>query len=216
MNCKRTGKRILAFTVAALFAGVVAAAQQQPGATPPGQQPGQASPPPNMPNSPEAGAGVPGSEDSMSRSFGDQMFVRDTLAGSTAEAQMSLLAEQRSPSSDVKQYGQNMVLIHNQLEDQLKPIAQQLGVKENPKLNKKQKQQVDALKTLSGPAFDQAYIQDMAKAQKHDVKQFKTEANAAQTPAIQQAAKMDEPVFSQHLQVLEQIAQNHNVTIATK
>ncbi|MGH9605773.1 MAG: DUF4142 domain-containing protein [Terracidiphilus sp.] len=224
MNRKQTAKRILTFTVAALFAGAVAIAQQ-PGSQPgmpnqPGQQPGQPAQPgqPTMPGqtAPNSEAGVPGMQESMSRTFGDQVFLRDTLASSALEARMSLLAEQKSPSPDVKRYGQRMVLVHNQLEDQLKPIATQLGVSEKDKLSKKQEHQVDQLQSLSGPAFDRAYIETMVKDQKHDVKEFKTEQDSSQTSAIQQAARMDAPVYAQHLRALEQIAQAHNVTIAEK
>ncbi|MGH9598277.1 MAG: DUF4142 domain-containing protein [Terracidiphilus sp.] len=222
MSASETGKRFLVFTSAALFAGAVAMAQQQPGGMPnqpnqqPGQpsMPGQQSPTPGYSNNPETG--VPGAQESMSRSFADEVFVRDILQSSAVEAQMSQLAEQRSASGDVKQFGQQMVLIHNELDKQLRPIASQLGVRQNPKLGKKQKREFGQLTALSGPAFDRAYIEEMAKHQRHDVKLFKTEASTAQSPRIQHAARMDAPVFSQHLKRLERIAQNHGVTLAKK
>ncbi|HUA96794.1 MAG TPA: DUF4142 domain-containing protein [Terracidiphilus sp.] len=216
-----TGKKILTLSAATLFAGAMALAQQQPGGSgsqSPNNQPPTATTPgePGYPGSGVPGSGVPGAQQSMSRSFEDQEFLRDAFQGSAIQAQMSELAEEKSPSPDVKQYGAHMVQIHNELDTQLKPIADQLGVKENQKLSKKEKQKVEQLNALSGPDFDRTYIQEMAMQQKHAVKQFKTEADAGQTPAIKQAARMDEPIFSQHLKVLEQIAQSHNVTIAQK
>ena len=217
MCARQTGKRIVTFAAAAFFTVAAAMAQQQPG-TPnqPSQppMPGQQSPEPGYPNTPEAGN--PGLNQPASQSFADEAFIQDTLENSAVEARMSELAENKSPSPDVKQFGQHVVLIHSQLDNQLQPIAAQLGVKEDRKLTKKQKQQVGKLQALSGPAFDQAYIQEMAKDQKRDVKEFKAEADSSQTPAIQQAARMDAPVFQQHLQALQQIAENHNVTIAKK
>jgi len=217
MSARRTGKRIVTFAAAAIFTIAAAIAQQQPNQpNQPNQpaMPGQQSPTPGYPNNPEAEN--PGMNQPASQSFADEAFIQDTLKNSAAEARMSELAQTKSPSPDVKQFGQHMVSIHNQLENQLQPIAAQLGVKEDQKLTKKQKQQVGKLQALSGPAFDQAYIQEMAKDQKHDVKEFKSEAASSQTPAIQQAARMDAPVFQQHLQVLQQIAENHNVAIAQK
>lgn len=212
----RIGVGVLTLAVAAGLTGVSAAAQLPGGGSqqvPPNQQtmPGQQNP--NAPGNP--GAMTPGMEATGPQSFADQAFVRTTLEGSAAEAQMSQLAEQKSSSSDVKQYGQHMVQIHQQLTHQMQPIAKKLGVNENPKPTKKEKKEIDALKTLSGPSFDQAYIQAMAKNQQHDVKTFKTEEQAAQDPMVQEVAKMDEPVFTEHLQVLQQIAQAHNVTIAS-
>lgn len=222
------GKRVLAIFGAALLGGAMAMAQAgQPGMG--GQQnptPGQ---PPQNPNgsgypdgypgqTPGAtpGAGPEGRQGSMSQSYADQAFVSKTLSNSAAESQMSQLATQKSQSPDIKQYGEKMVQIHSQLAQQLQPVANMLGVETDRKPSKKDKKEIDQLKTLNGPEFDQAYIKAMARRQKHDVKSFKDEQTAAQSPAIRKAAQLDEPVLSQHLQILEQIAQNHNVTIAEK
>jgi putative membrane protein len=226
MMSKYAGRKILATVSAALLAAAVAMAQQgQPGmgggqqSPQPGQpqQPGES---PTTPGYPGAGttpgAGPEGPGGSMSRSFQDQAFLTQTFQNSSAEAQMSQLATQKSQSADVKQYGQRMVQIHSQLDKQLQPVAQMMGVKATQKPSKKQRKEIAQLQTLSGSAFDQAYIKAMVNDQKHDVKSFKEEETAAQSPTIKKAAQIDEPVLSQHLQILEQLAQNHNVTIASK
>jgi putative membrane protein len=222
------GKRVLAILSAVLLAGAVAMAQDgQPGMgggqqspTPGQQQPGEPGQPgsPNAPGNPGGypGAGPAGTQGSMSQSFADQSFVTKTLSNSAAESEMSQLAAQKSSSPDVKQYGQKMVKIHSELSQQLQPVAKMLGVKSDQKPSKKDKKAIEQLKTLNGPAFDQAYIKAMVNDQKHDVKSFKDEESAAQSPTVKKAAQMDEPVLSQHLQILEQLAQNHNVTIASK
>lgn len=224
----KDGKKVLAIFGAALLGGAVAMAQAgQPGMgggqenPMPGQQsqPGQPGENPGYPGGrPGAypGAGPEGPQGSMAQSYADQEFVTRTLSNSSAEAEMSQLATEKSQSPDVKQYGQKMVKIHSQLAQQLQPVAHMLGVKADQKPSKKDKKQIEQMKTLNGPAFDQAYIQAMAKDQKHDVKSFKDESTAAQNPTVKKAAQMDEPVLSQHLQILEQLAQNHNVTIAEK
>lgn len=222
------GKRVLAIFSAVLLAGAVALAQEgQPGMgggqespTPGQQQPGE----PGQPGSPNPsanpggypGAGPAGTQGSMSQSFADQSFVTKTLSNSAAEGEMSQLAAQKSSSPDVKQYGQKMVKIHSELSQQLQPVAKMLGVKSDQKPSKKDKKAIEQLKTLNGSAFDQAYIKAMVNDQKHDVKSFKDEESAAQSPTVKKAAQMDEPVLSQHLQILEQLAQNHNVTIASR
>lgn len=216
----KAGKKILTMGAALLLAGAVAFAQGPPGdqqTMPPGQQtPGEPNSP-NNPNSPAYPPGAPegpgGQGNSMSQSYADQQFITHTLSNSAAEAEMSKLAAEKSSSPDIKSYGQKMVQIHSELSTQLKPVAQTLGVKADPKPSKKDRKQIDQLKTLSGDEFDQAYIKAMVRDQRHDVKAFKDEQTAAQSPTIKQAARMDEPVLSQHLQVLEQIAQNHKVSL---
>jgi putative membrane protein len=104
-----------------------------------------------------------------------------------------------------------MVQDHTQLGDQMKPIAQQLGVKEPKGPSKKDKELIAKLETLSGPQFDEAYIQAMVKDHKQDLKDFKDAAQTAQNPNVKQAAQQGAGVISQHLQMIQQIAQNHNV-----
>jgi putative membrane protein len=159
---------------------------------------------------------MPDSNQGNPQAYADQSFLHDTLEGNTAQVQMSQLAQEKSSSDDVKQFGQKMVQIHTELNDQLAPAAKQLGVNEPKSPSKKQKKQLEQLQALSGPDFDTAYIQAMAKQQQHDLKEFKDEAQSGQNPNLQQAAKQDEPVLNEHYQVLQKLAQAHNVTLESQ
>ena len=210
----RSGKRNLLIVAACLWA-CTAAMGQQPGGSQ-ANSPNQQSTSPNGP----ASAGSPGAEmpgvDQPTQPIADQAFVRETMEGDNAQVAMSQLAQQKSSSDDVKQFGQKMVQIHSELNQQLQPAAKQLGVDEPKGPSKKQKQEIAKLETLSGPDFDTAYIQAMAKQQQHDLKGFKDEATAGQNPNVQMAAKQDAPILEQHYQVLEKLAQVHNVTLESK
>jgi putative membrane protein len=109
-----------------------------------------------------------------------------------------------------------MVEDHTQLGEQMKPIAQQLGVKEPKGPSKKDKQLMAKLEGLSGPQFDEAYIQAMVKDHQEDLKEFKDEAQTAVNRNVKQAAQQGAGVISQHLQLIQQIAQTHNVTVEDK
>jgi putative membrane protein len=187
----------------------MAVAQVQPGQPgTPGQQQ------PNVPNQQPItpGTGTTG-PDSLAnqQAIADQAFVRKALEGGAAEVQLGQLAQQKSQSNDVKQFGQKMVEDHTQLSEQMKPIAQQLGVKEPKGPSKKEKQLMAKLEGLSGPQFDEAYIQAMVKDHKDDLREFKDEAQTAQNQNVKQAAQQGAGVISQHLQMIQQIAQSHNV-----
>lgn len=149
-------------------------------------------------------------------SFADQSFLRKTLEDNQAQVQMGQLAEQKSSSTDVKQFGEKMAQVHEQLSAQMKPLAQKLGVSEPKEPSKKERQEIEQMQSLSGADFDTAFIKAMMKEQQSDLKDFKNEAQSAQDPNVQHLAKMDEPVLSQHLQLLEQLAQAHNVTMESK
>lgn len=202
--------RILIFT-AAIFAGAAALAQQ-PGT---GAQPQQAMP--NQQPQPQATqGGLNGIATANAASPGDQMFVDSIFKSDAAEVQLGQLAMQKSQSDDVKQFGQKMVLNRTKLDEQLKPIAEELDVSKPKSPSKKDKQLIAKLETLSGPEFDQEYIKAVVKDHEQAVKDFKNEAESTQNPNLQQAAKMDERVIAEHLQAAEQIAQSHNVSLDAK
>jgi putative membrane protein len=176
--------------------------QQQP------QQPTGATTSPGMSPSP----GMPGTANN-EQAYSDAVFVQDAMQNSEAQVAMSQLAVTKSPSTDVQQFGQKMVQIHTALGNQLKPAAKQLGVDEPKGPSKKEKQEIAKLEGLSGPDFDTAYLTALAKEQQKNLRAFKDEETSAQSPGLQQAAKQDEPILTEHYQVLEKLAQAHNVTI---
>jgi len=191
----------------------MAVAQYQPGGA--GQQQ------PNMPNqqqpvTPSTGTIGPASSLANQQATPDQACDSKALEGGAGEVQLGQFAQQQSQSEDVKQVGQKMVEDHTQLAEQMKPIAQQLGVKEPKGPSKKDKQLIAKLEGLSGPQFDEAYIQAMVKDHKEDLKEFKDEAQAAQNQNVKQAAQQGAGVISQHLQLIQQIAQSHNVATEGK
>lgn len=211
----KSGKGVLLIAASSLWVCASVVAQQPGGGA---AQQGSPSQQQQMPNQP-GGAGnpaMPGTAQSSQAPVGDQMFVRETMEGDDAQVALSQLAQQKSQSDDVKQFGQKTVQIHTELNQQLTPAAKQLGVQEPKGPSKKAKKEIAKLEALSGPDFDTAYIQAMAKQQEHDLKQFKDEASSGQSPNIQQAAKQDEPVLTEHYQVLEKLAQAHNVTLESK
>jgi putative membrane protein len=181
-------------------------AQQQP--TMPGQQPTTST----MPN---AGA-TPGAGPN-SDNFGEQAFVSKALQGGVAEVQLGQLAEQKSQSNDVKQFAQKMVSDHTQMSEKwFKPVAKQMGVSEPKGPSKKDKKLIQKLQGLSGQDFDTQYIQAMVKDHKEDLKDFKSEAETAQDPNVKQIATQGSNIIQQHLQLIEQIAQAHNVPLEGK
>jgi putative membrane protein len=182
-----------------------------------GQAPGTAASPSMPAQQPMATAGSPADSGfPNAQTLDDKEFLRKALQGDEAEVQLGQLAEQKSQSDDVKQFGQKMVQDHTELSDQVKPIAQQLDVRQPKGLSKKDKQLVASLEGLSGPQFDQEYIKAMVKDHEQDLKEFKSEATMSQDPNVKKVAEEGSNLISQHLQLIEQIAQKHNVETASR
>lgn len=206
----------LSKTIPALFTLLLAAAsaaQQQPGG---GMQNPGGTPPQGAPMTTQPGTAAAGTEQNTMQTMADQEFVKSTFENDDAQVRLSQLAEDKSASQDVKQFGQRMVEIHNQLNQQLDPVAKQLDVSQPKGPSKKEKEEIAKLQALSGPAFDIEYIQDMAKEQEQSLKKFRDESQTTGDAALQQAAKQDEPVLSQHFDILKKLAEAHNVPIEEK
>src|SRR5258705_4131123 len=212
MISRRRCRRILLGSASTVLMSAMAVAQYRPGGGAGQQQPNM---PSQQPTTPTTGTTGPDSLANQ-QATADQAFVRKALEGGAAEIQLGQLAQQKSQSEDVKQFAQKMVEEHTQLAEQMKPIAQQLGVKEPKGPSKKDKQLIAKLEGLSGPQFDEAYIQAMVKDHKEDLKEFKDEGQAAQNQNVKQAAQQGAGVISQHLQLIQQIAQSHNVATEGK
>lgn len=206
-----TRRRIWLSAIPTLFVATALVAQTPGGGAP--QQPQQ----PSMPSqqttgmTPSATNGAPG------QNYADQAFLTKAMEGGDAEVQLGQLAQQKSQSNDVKQFAQKMVSEHQQMEDKwFKPVAKKLNASEPKGPSKKDKKLIEKLQGMSGPEFDTAYIQAMVKDHKDDLKEFQSEAQTAQDPSVKQIAQQGSTVISQHLQLIEQIAQAHNVPVEGK
>jgi putative membrane protein len=146
----------------------------------------------------------------------DKAFVKKALEGNMAEIEMGKLALQKSNDDQVKQFAQRMVDDHGKMQDQLKPAAQQMGVKVPDGPSKSQVKSMDKMKALSGDAFDQAYIKDMVKDHKKDDSDFKLEAQSTQNPQLKHLVMQSDQIIESHLQQAQQIAQTKGTTQKAK
>ena len=149
-------------------------------------------------------------------SFADQAFVKSVMERDAGEEQMGQLAQQKSQSDDVKKLGQKVSDERTALDGQLKTIAKSLEVGAPKGPSKKDKQVIANLQALSGAQFDEEYIKAIDKAYKEDNKAIEIEIQNTQDPSVRAAAQQIEGVLSQHLQVIEHVAQAHNVALDAK
>src|SRR3984885_9861776 len=203
------GKKAVAAAGPLLLCGSMGLAQvSRPSEGQAGQTPGQTDP--NM-NSQMNGMQQAGQQSPI-----DRMFVTKAMQGSMAEVQLGQLTLEKSNNDQVKQFAQRMIDDHTKLNEQMKPVAQQLGVTPPNQISKGDRKTIAKLQALSGPAYDQAYIQDMVKDHKQDLSDFQMEASSGQDQTVKDAANQGSKVIAQHLQMIEQIAKDRNVAMASK
>jgi putative membrane protein len=178
----------------------------------------QPSQPGQNPNATGAGAGMAGAmagtagtNDPEGQGMRDKLFIHKAAEGGMAEIQLSQLAVQKSSSDEVKQFAQKMVDDHTMLNDSMKPIADQMGVKPPTKLAKKDQAELDKLNGLSGDDFDKEYLAYMVKDHHSDVRDFKQEDAMAGNSDLKAAVDKGLPVIQQHTMMVDKLAKSKGV-----
>jgi putative membrane protein len=207
------GKKSLAVAGAMLLCGSMGLAQMN--------QPTGGQTAPSSPGSPGQNGGVDQMGSMQQQQPGqpsptDRMFVKNALEGGMAEVQLAQLTLQKSNNDLVKQFAQKMIDDHTKLNEQMKPVAQQLGVQAPTQISKKDSKTIAKMQGLSGSAYDQAYIQDMVKDHKKDLSDFQMEASSGSDPTVKDAANQGSHMIAQHLQLVQQLAKDQNITVASK
>src|SRR5689334_10757965 len=115
---------------------------------------------------------------SANRMGSDSAFVTKAAVGGLAEVKLGQLATQKASSSDVKQFGQQMVDDHGKANEELKQLASSKGITLPTDLDAKHQATYDRLSKLDGAAFDRAYMQDMVADHNEDVSEFRRESKS--------------------------------------
>jgi len=100
------------------------------------------------------------------------------IAGN-AEVQLGQLASQHAASPDVKAFGEMMVKDHTKANDELKPIAQKLGITPPTELDAMHNALADKLSKLHGAAFDREYMNAMVQGHTEVLAKLKAQTGAS-------------------------------------
>jgi putative membrane protein len=136
---------------------------------------------------------------------GDRKFVMEALKGGMAEVELGKLASERASNDAVKQFGKRMADDHGKAGEELKKLAQGKGLTPPTELDGKHARLRDKLAKLSGADFDRAYVNEMVKDHKKDVKEFQREAEKAKDPDVKSFASKTLPTLQDHLKQIEDI-----------
>ncbi|HEY0760005.1 MAG TPA: DUF4142 domain-containing protein [Acidisarcina sp.] len=192
---------------AALCLTTAAYAQMTPGQSQQQTSPASGAQDPNgrMSSTDKTMAGSDQTGSGMSGQSMDKMFVHKALQGGMAEVELGQLALTKSNDPDIKAFAQKMVDDHTKMGDDMKVIAQQIGVPVPKRLSKKDQETKMKLSSLDGAAFNKSYIKDMVKDHEMDDREFKQEAQNGTIDAVKSAAATNEPTISMHLDMARKL-----------
>ena len=133
----------------------------------------------------------------------DAKFAVEAADGGMMEVKLGELALKNGSSSQVKEFGQQMVTDHGRGNAQLKALTEQKGISIPTVLSDKCQKKVDELSSKQGADFDKAYAELMVKDHKEDIDEFKKEAEKGNDPELKNWAGETLPILEHHLQMAE-------------
>jgi putative membrane protein len=136
----------------------------------------------------------------------DAAFYKKAAEGGMAEVEMGKLAQEKSSTASVKEFGAMMVADHSAANQKLKAIAAGKNIKLPMSISVGQTATKTKLEALSGATFDKSYIKGMVKDHQEDIKEFQTEATSGQDPDARAYAATTLPTLTAHLKKIQSIA----------
>ncbi|HEY6862511.1 MAG TPA: DUF4142 domain-containing protein [Burkholderiales bacterium] len=136
----------------------------------------------------------------------DRKFMEKVAQDNAAEIEAGKLASSKGSNDQVKQFGERMVQDHGQAADELKQLAQSKGVDLADTADRKHEREAKSLDKKSGADFDRAYMQQMVKDHRADLKELQKEAKNAKDPDVKAFAERTAQVVQEHLNQAQQIA----------
>jgi putative membrane protein len=143
----------------------------------------------------------------------DAAFYKKAAEGGIAEVQLGKLAQDKSPTAGVKEFGAMMVTDHSAANDKLKAVAAKKNIKLPTSPSMGQMATKTKLEVLSGDAFDKSYIKGMVKDHEEDIQEFQTEAASGQDADAKAYAAATLPTLKAHLKKIRAIASAQGVDI---
>ena len=137
----------------------------------------------------------------------DKTFVTNAASGGMLEVQLSQwMMQQPNIDASVKHVAQMMIDDHGKANDELKSIAQRKGITISPTLQPKHQSLIDQVKSQTGTAAQQKYLDIQVQAHKDTIAMFEDAVNTLKDPDLKSFAQKTLPTLRKHLDELQQIS----------
>lgn len=138
-------------------------------------------------------------------STADQTYVMNAAASDMFEIESSKVALEKATMPSVKTFAQMMVDEHGKSSAELRAAASNAGIALPPALPAEMQAKVDALRGLSGAAFDRQYLTDQRAGHQDTLAKVNSYIATAQAGPLKDHASKMTGVVQNHLNALEKI-----------
>ena len=146
----------------------------------------------------------------------DKMFLRSAAESGLAEVQFAQLVSEKATSDDVKAFGKMVIEDHTQMNNEMAPVADAMGIRLPKEMNKDDQAEYDKLKNLSGNDFETAYLTLMVKGHHKAMRNFRVEANSVSDQQLRDFVTKGEHVIHEHLVTVNKLAKEKGIPMPTR
>jgi putative membrane protein len=138
----------------------------------------------------------------------DIKFINEAASGGMAEVELGQMAQTKATDPQVKEFGAMMVQDHTKANDELKALAEKKNITLPATPSEQQRKVKDELSTKSGKDFDNAYVLNMVKDHKKDIKLFEDASKKVDDPELKAFIVKTLPTLRMHLTHVQAIEKN--------
>jgi putative membrane protein len=138
----------------------------------------------------------------------DIKFINEAASGGLAEVELGQMAQTKATDPQVKEFGAMMVQDHTKANDELKALAEKKNITLPATPSEQQRKVKDELSTKSGNDFDNAYVLNMVKDHKKDIKLFEDASKKVNDPELKAFIVKTLPTLRMHLTHVQAIEKN--------
>ena len=136
----------------------------------------------------------------------DMSFYKKAAEGGIAEVELGTMAQDKSPTQNVKDFGAMMVKDHSAANDKLQALASSKTVTLPTTSSVEQMAAKAKLNVLSGETFDKSYVKGQVSAHEDTIALFQKEISSGQDPDAKAFATATLPTVRAHLKAITAIA----------
>ena len=126
-------------------------------------------------------------------------FVTKASVGNVFEIEQASLALKQSSNTSIKEFAHMMTTDHTKAEKKLEEAATSANALAAPKLDAPHQAKVDALRGVTGAAFDKAYVADQVQAHIETAKLLTAYQKDGDNAALKAWATETLPAVQEHL-----------------
>lgn len=128
-----------------------------------------------------------------------RQFVQKAAITDLFEIQAGQMAQQKAADAAYKEFGQKIATNHQATSEQLKSLAENVGIQPPTGLDAAHKKMIDTLQPLPSARFEAQFKTDQVQGHRRAIKLYDDYAKSGDQPELKEFAQQTLPKLQEHL-----------------